>query len=280
MQNTVHSYAELAKLSDDAPYYFYGEHTYTSGWKMHLFLNKVDNLFPDLHDQTIKELSRFLMAENLEHKFKNGCDDLNTFCIYVGSRDACEQLAQKLIAKFGKKFQAIAPQGNHFSGSDENMFDNPNIGIRFDGVNEKLPNSPFLRYGEKGIPGFLHRQYLAAAVLGKDVTSAQEDNLKKVACHLILAKYCGENYLGKNYQTKPWDQQLFDKVSAFSAEDIKTYMQKCIAVFNPEKYIKPTSLSSNGYDIDVDEKMKLTAHNQQQNKIFSDHVFSGGRNRL
>ena len=276
MQNVIHSYDELSRLSDDAPYYFNGEKTYTTGWKMHLFLNKGDNGFPDLHDKTIQELSKFLISENLEHKFKNGCDGANTFCIYVGSRDDCEELALRLAEKFAKKFQILSPRGNKFTGSDENVFGNPNIGIRFDGVNENLSNSPFLRYGDKGIPDFLHGIYLAGAVLGKKVTSEQEEKLKKAACHLILAKYCGEKYLGKNYKTKPWDQEIFDNVSEFSSDDIKKYTQRCINMFHPRQYIKPTSLSSEEYEINIDEKMKTQNDSQQsQSKLFiKNHGFT------
>ncbi len=269
MQNIIHSYDELSKLSSDAPYYFYGEKTYTTGWKMHLFLNKGNDVFPDLHDRTIQELSKFLISENLEHKFKNGCDGENTFCIYIGNRDDCEELALRLATRFAKEFQRLSPQGNKFSGSDKNMFDNPNIGIRFDGVNENLPNSPFLRYGDKGIPDFLHGICFASSVLGKKVTSEQEEKLKKVACHLILAKYCGEKYLGKNYESKPWDKEIFDNISEFSSDDVKKYTQQCITMFRPRQYIKLTSLSPKEYEINIDEKMKPRNNNQQPlNKLF------------
>lgn len=256
MENTIASFQELSKLPNDAPYYFYGARSYTTGWKMHLFLNSSTDKFPDLHNEAIAQISKFLINENLEHKFKNGCDGANTFCIYVGSRDDCEKLAQRLINLFGEKFQKLSPIGNHFSGSDQNLFNNPNVGIRFDGVNEKLDNSPFLRYGEKGIPGFLYGINFASAVLGRKIPNEQEDKLKKIACHLILAKYCGEKYLGKNYSRQPWDQEIFDAGSMFSASEIEKYTQKCIAMFNPQKYIKPTSLSIKGYDINIGEKMK------------------------
>ena len=276
MQNVINSYDEISRLSSDAPYYFNGEKTYTTGWKMHLFLNKGNDVFPDLHDRTIQEVSKFLISENLEHKFKNGCDGANTFCIYVGSRDDCEELALKLATKFAKEFQRLSPQGNKFSGSDKNMFGNPNIGIRFDGVNENLSNSPFSRYGEKGIPDFLRKVYFASSVLGKKVSYEQEEKLKKVVCHLILARYCGEKYLGKNYKTKPWDQKLFDSISEFSSDDVKKYTQRCISMFHPRQYIKPTSLSTEECEINIDEKMKTQSNSQQpQNKLFiKNHGFS------
>lgn len=258
MENTVASFQELSKLPNDAPYYFRGVRSYTTGWKMHLFLNNAPDKFPDLHNETVTQLSEFLINENLEHKFKNGCDGANTFCIYVGSRDDCENLAQRLIKLFGEKFQKLSPTGNDFSGSDKNLFNHPNIGIRFDGVNEKKNDSPFLRYGENGIPGFLYGINFASAVLGRKISDEQEDKLKKIACHLILAKYCGEKYLGKNYSQHPWDQEVFDAGSMFSVSDIETYTQKCIALFDPVKFIKPASLAEKGYDINVDEKIKST----------------------
>lgn len=108
------------------------------------------------------------------------------------------------------------------------------------------------------------------------MTDEQEEKLKKVACHLILARYCGEKYLGKNYKTNPWDQELFDSISEFSSDDIKKYTQKCINMFHPRQYIKPTSLSTEEYEINIDEKMKTQSNSQQpQNKLFiKNHGFS------
>ncbi len=259
MENYINSFQDLSELSNDAPYYFRGKSLYTTGWKMHLFLNSAPDKFPDLHNETIQKISKFLIDRNLEHKFRNGNDGDNTFCIYIGDRNECETLAKELVAEFGREFSQLSQNGNSFSGSDQNLLNNPNIGIRFDGVNENLPNSPFFRYGANGIPEFLHDCYLASSVLGRDISKKQEDKLKKVAAHIILAKFCGEKYLGKNYQNKPWDSELFGNVSEFSAEDINKYTQVCVAIFNPQKYIKPTSraLDGEGYNIDVGAKLRV-----------------------
>lgn len=257
MQNIVGSFQDLAKLSDNAPYYFCGAEKYTTGWKMHLFLNSAPDKFPDLHNPTIQKLSKFLMDKNLEHKFQNGCDGANSFCVYVGDRAECEKLALELNEKFGKEFQQLSPKGNHFSGSDQNLLQSANIGIRFDGANEKLLNSPFSRYGSQGIPDFKRDEFWASSVLGREVSQLQEDKLKKVATHLMLAQYCGEKYLGRNYATQPWDKELFADVAEFSPQEIEKYTQSCISLYQPQKYIKPTSLAEKGKGVKIDVAAKM-----------------------
>lgn len=264
MENIVKRYSEIKKLKNDDAYYFHGENNYQSGWKMHLFLNDGPDNFPDLHDNRISKLSKFLIDKNLEHKFKNGCDGENTFCIYIGDRSECEELSEELTKRFSKYFQELNPKRNNKEGSDFNLANN--IGIRFDGANEKLKDSPFLRYGSKGIPTLLRNQRLYKGINGDDISKEKEEVLKKLTTHMILAKFCGEKYLGKNYEQEPWDRELFNELTGIDKNKIDKYISTIIAAFKPQNFIKSSSLVTEGRGIELDVS-KILGNNEKNKQI-------------
>ena len=264
MENIINSYDDLKNLRNDDAYYFYGENSYKNGWKMHLFLNRDDDKFPDLHDIRISNLSKYLIDNNLEHKFKNGNDGENTFCIYVGDRDKCEQIAKELDKKFGKEFSSLSKNGNNLKGSDFNF--TKNIGIRFDGVNYKKKNSPFLRYGDNGVSTFLRNVSLYKSLFSENITVEKENNLKKLAAHVILAKYCGEKYLGKNYKQSPWDDKIFEGLDDLEDKKISTYISKCIDIFKPKDFIKEDVLVPDGQGVELNIP-NIVNKNKPNNKL-------------
>lgn len=261
MQNNVKNFAEVEQLNPHEGYYFNGSKTYQRGWKMHLFLNSGNDEFPILNDPRIKKLSNYLITRNFEHKFQNGCDDLNSFCIYIGSRDEAMALGKDLEKNFGKDFKTLSPMGNLHSGSDFNLSDN--IGIRFDGADDKKNDTPFTRYGICGIPMMNYcDDFTPNELLSQRKTNESDSHilpfgeerslLKTLAAHVALAKECGEYYLGKDYQQNPWDREIFKPLlDVYTLKEIDDFVGKEIQRSDPGKYIFPNVKAAAGQGIDI-----------------------------
>lgn len=253
MQNQIYSFQDIQKLSlDTTDYYFSAKGLLTTkGWKIHLFLNRISDVKSPVSE--IQTISEYLIKNNIEHKYGNGSDGSRTFTIYPGGgRDVAESLAQSLNKQFNGFFARLSPDGSTIDNDQTDYMFSPNIGIRFDGLKVK-------GYGWRGVPRFIpnpETYLIVKAVLKKDVSAEQESAIQLLAGHILLAKYCGANYLGKSYKNdnNDWDRFLFnDNIQGFSSDEINKVVNFFDA--NYANKIQDVIKSKNGIDINIGSKM-------------------------
>jgi len=252
--NPVKYFNELENLGNVKDYWFSGN-TPGKGWKIHLFMNRQNDVLPPLDTPVLRQVSKYLIDKNITHKYGNGSDGARSFTIYIGDRDDMLGIANEMNALFGREFAKLSPDGSAIDGVSSDYMISPNIGFRFDGTLRKL--------SEKGVPRFYGNirgkcERKTPNVLGRKISDEQESRLQLVAAHIILAKYYGATYLGKDYKNdgSDWDKYLFDSVSEFSADDIAKYVKVMELLVLNGKLIDAREIGKHkGIDIRIKDKL-------------------------
>lgn len=155
-----------------ASYVWDGKGTW-EGWKLHL--NTAGNA------DDAEEISTFLKSQNVRHKVgRSSGQDGKDITVYVGGRDAAQDIAKLLDAQMGPK---LKPAGADVLTDDIQLAGN--VWGRFDAGK----GSDFAQYGKQGIP-FLHVDQNNLTFGKGDSTSAYQNALD------TLTKLYGEYFTG------------------------------------------------------------------------------------
>jgi len=269
MRNTIYSLDELNKLPSNGltDYYFSVKRKEPwAGWKIHLFMGDRRG---NPHPTMFQDIIEYLIENNLEHKYGNGCDDRTLWIYPVGNRDDAEKVAKDLDKRFGNRMKAMSSEGAGAIGDTYDYLINLNIGMRYDGLRGSC-------YGSRGVPRLIqwnpHTQqpmkegWVAKTVLKRELTADQEKAIQLLAGHMMLAKHCGTRYLGKDYTNtnEDWDKFLYNSkdISSFSAEEIEKVARAMNERFNHEILLH--AKSKEGIEIRTDLKLNCA---QSQNQM-------------
>ncbi len=225
MLNTVESYQDLVNLApSENEYYFYGREDYNPAWKLHLCINPQPDVSPKLNDPFIRDISKYLIDKQIEHKYGNGGDGYKTYTIYTGTPEDTWATASKLKQRF--KFPET---GKRLERSD--LYLDKGIYARFEGQPYRVPNvhltdSMFMHYGLDGIP-MLNRNITFDPSLSPKLNKQNKTLLHALCGHVFCAKHYGQNYLGRHYNDLKWDSGLFNELSdTLSLDEIERYIDK------------------------------------------------------
>jgi hypothetical protein len=217
-RNIVRSYSELLTIPQGDNEYAFYPNDYIPQWKIHLCLNRDEDIYPDLDEPLIRDVSRFLIEEKkINHKYANGGDGFKTYTIYSGSMEDTLDLALDMKKRFS--FPQTDPD---LEQSD--LYLANGIYMRFEGQPE---DSMFMRYGYHGIPMIKPSYNFGYHVMDEPPVLNKQDKilLHALAGHVFCAEHYGAHYLGKDYADTRWDKGIFERLGQnFSNEFVEKYV--------------------------------------------------------
>jgi hypothetical protein len=256
-RNIIDNYAELLAVpAGDNEYAFY-PHAYRKQWKIHLCLNPQEDVYPDLNEPLIRDVSRFLIEEKkVNHKFANGGDGFKTYTIYTGSMEDTLDLALHMKERFA--FPTTDPD---LESSD--MFLADGIYMRFEGQPD---SAMFMRYGHKSIPAISTRYDYSQAINPHATPLNKSDKrlIHSLAGHVFCARHYGENYLGQNYDDVQWDKGIFESLGQnYDPQFLKSYIELTCRM--AESFCNSELKTANPIYLDIDTLIKPRTQTFQNN---------------
>lgn len=259
LRNNITSVAELKAIPPgDNEYYFEGTEPYNHAWKLHLCLNEHENVYPDLHDPLIRNVSSYLIDNGIPHKYANGGDGFKTYTIYTGTPEKNFTVAHALNERF-----AFPERSKSLESGD--LYLANSIYTRFEGQPYEVPGVAlsdgfFMHYGLHGIPMVNNRQNYMPELPPEKMTKSNKALLHTLIGHAFCARRYGKNYLGQHYDKTQWDHGIFTSLGdTFSLHEIQTYINR--ALDNPLPHKLTTHLmTTQPVDIDIE---KLTNANNE-----------------
>lgn len=250
MRNTLTPLADLAHIPPgDNEYYFKGTQPYNHAWKLHLCLNDQPNIYPDLRDPLIRDVSAYLIDRDIQHKYANGGDGFKTYTIYTGTPEANFSVAHGLNQRFTfpDRPRNLEPCDLHLAGSIYTRFE----GQPYDVPGVSMKDSFFMHYGLHGIPTInTSHNFMPELTNLNGMTKPQKTLLHTLAGHVFCTRHYGDNYVGKHYAKTQWDHGLFSPLGdAMSLHDIQTYIDHTLA--RPLPHTLAGQLRASPVDIDV-----------------------------
>jgi hypothetical protein len=251
-ETIINTFNDLQALPPGKNAYTFFPASTIKGWKLHVCLNKEEDVYPDLNDPLVRSISKFLIDRKINHKYASGNDGFKTFAIYTSSMEEARALAKELEHFNMPETDSDLEQGDLFLSNA--------IYMRFTGQEYRAPqNAPalFMRYGHKGMPSFAHRYTFAD--IGTDVTAQDKILLHTLAAHVLCAEYYGSNYLGKNYAHAPWDRDIFMPLTEkYTEEEIALYIKNALIFARATPHFINQELKAQ-QPIAIDIKALLTA---------------------
>lgn len=249
LRNNITSIDGLNAIAPgDNEYFFKGTQPYNHAWKLHLCLNEQENIYPDLHDPLIRNVSSYLIDHGIQHKYANGGDGFKTYTIYTGTPEQNFAVAHALNERF-----PLPKQPKNLESGDLHLASA--IYTRFEGQPYEVPgvalsDGLFMHYGLHGIPMVNMRQNYIPELPPEKLTKSNKMLLHTLVGHVFCARHYGENYLGKYYAKTQWDDGIFSSLgNTFSLNEIQTYIDR--ALRNPLPHKLAGQLIAPPIDLDI-----------------------------